>query len=145
MNINYISVDWLQTKLCSGDNVIILDCRNSFEFDKHHIKNAINFSIPTIMLRRLQCGKIDLLSTIRTAELRDRIEKNLENGSFVLYNENVLYNDNKYNNISTSCIETKNEGGNDSNANTILNVLQRRLHQDNNCLVFCLQGSYTVF
>lgn len=129
MNVNYVGSDWLQTKLCSGENeFIIVDCRNSFDYDLKHIKNAINFSIPSIMLRRLQMGKIDLLSTIRTTELRSKIEKNLENGSF------VLYNDNKYNNISsTSCTERKNEL-------TILNVLQRRLlHQD--CSVFCLQGN----
>lgn len=132
-----VSIDWLQTKLCSGENVIIVDCRNNFDYDRGHIKKAINFQIPSIMLRRLQCGKIDLLSTIRTAELRERVEKNLENGSFVLYNDN---------NISTSCIGRKNEGGNDSNnANTLLNVLQRRLHQDNNCLVFCLEGLYTCW
>lgn len=134
MNVNYVSVEWLQSKLCSGDNVIILDCRNSFDYDLKHIKNSINFSIPSIMLRRLQCGKIDLLSTIRATELRDRIEKNLENGSF------VLYNDNKYNTSTTSCIERKNEMNNDTNANTILNVLQRRLLQQNHCLVFCLEG-----
>ncbi|KAL5283116.1 DUSP6 family protein [Megaselia abdita] len=134
MNVNYVSVEWLQKKLCSGENsFIILDCRNSFDYDLKHIKNAINFSIPTILLRRLLLGKIDLLSTIRTAELRDRIEKTK---SF------VLYNDNKY--ASTSCMERKNEV-NDTNAN-MMNVLQRRLlQQDNNCLVFCLQEGFSNF
>lgn len=113
MNVN---CQWLQRKLCSEESssLIILDCRNSFDYDALHIKNAINFSIPTILLRRLQQNKIDLLSTISRRELRERIEKNLENGSF------VLYNDFKY--TSTS----KND-----NTNTILNVLFNLLEHKN--------------
>lgn len=129
MNVN---CEWLQRKLSSGDNVIILDCRNSFDYDSKHIKSAINFSVPSILLRRLQQNKIDLLSTISRRELRDKIEKNLDSASFVLYDYKC--------NTSTSCIERKNERY--ENANSILNVLKRLLEQDN-CLVFCLQGMYT--
>lgn len=56
----YIDREWLIKELLLDKNrIIILDCRSSNEFGESHVRNAVNFSIPSIMLRRLAAGKID--------------------------------------------------------------------------------------
>ncbi|XP_044726736.1 dual specificity protein phosphatase Mpk3 isoform X2 [Chrysoperla carnea] len=121
----FITKEWLLSELRSNsDKIVILDCRSSNEYGESHIRDAVNFSIPSIMLRRLAAGKIDLMSTIKCRELKKKISSAYKENLFVLYNDNV--ND-------------SNQGG-----DSILNVLLRRLSQDG-CRVVCLDGGFTDF
>lgn len=117
-----VSKEWLLAELRScGEKLIILDCRSSNEYGESHIRDAVNFSIPSIMLRRLAAGKIDLLSTIKCRELKNKISSAYKDNLFVLYNDLVDVQLNQ----------------NDST----LGVLLRRLTQDG-CRVVCLEGKF---
>ncbi|EDS45722.1 conserved hypothetical protein [Culex quinquefasciatus] len=110
----------------SHKNFIILDCRSSNEFTESHIRTAVNFSIPSIMLRRFAAGKIDITSTIKCRDLKERILSCYKESTFVLYNNSndVVINDPGYNNTTND---------------TTINVLHRKLKQDG-CRVVCLEG-----
>ncbi|XP_055600935.1 dual specificity protein phosphatase Mpk3 [Uranotaenia lowii] len=116
----------------SHKNFIILDCRSSNEFTESHIRTAVNFSIPSIMLRRFAAGKIDITSTIKCRDLKERILSCYKESTFVLYNNSndVVINDPGYNNQTTN--------------DTTINVLHRKLKQDG-CRVVCLEGGYANF
>ncbi|KAK0167217.1 hypothetical protein PV327_004646 [Microctonus hyperodae] len=87
-----IEAEWLFTELRSQngpDKLLILDCRGHSEFLDAHIRGSVPLAIPSIMLRRLAAGKVDLLATIRCLELRNRVEVFLygdddSRGTFVL-------------------------------------------------------------
>lgn len=118
----HVSRDWLYRELRSNPGrLIILDCRSSNEFGESHIRQAVNFSIPSIMLRRLAAGKIDLASTVRSRELKERIVNALKENVFVLYGDS-----------------SPPEKGNDT-----ICILSKRLAQDG-CRVVCLEGKWTV-
>lgn len=120
----FVSKEWLLAELRSCvDKLVILDCRSSNEYGESHIRDAVNFSIPSIMLRRLAAGKIDLLSTIKCRELKNKISSAYKDNLFVLYNDlcDVQLNQN----------------------DSTLGVLLRRLTQDG-CRVVCLEGKCSV-
>lgn len=79
----------------NGPNkLLILDCRAHSDFSDAHIRGSVPLAIPSIMLRRLAAGKVDLLSTIRCLDLRNRVEVFLcgdENsrGTFVLIGDST--------------------------------------------------------
>lgn len=72
---------------CSDNmkEIVILDCRSANDYATSHIKQSTNVSIPTIMLRRLKENKIDLFSTIKCIELKNRILSIDVQTLFVLY------------------------------------------------------------
>lgn len=121
--IDAVTKEWLQGELRAGTkNLIVLDCRSSNEFQEGHIRSAVNFSIPSIMLRRLAAGKIDLTSTIKCRDLKQRIQIAYSDSLFLLYNDNTDLN-----------LNTNSEA-------TTINVLRRRLKQDG-CRVVWLEGT----
>lgn len=105
-------------------NIVILDCRSSNEYGESHIRDAVNFSIPSIMLRRLAAGKIDLASTIKCRELKNKICSTYKENLFVLYND-----------LS---------GVQHYQSDSVLSVLLRRLTQDG-CRVACLEDGFPTF
>uniref|UniRef100_A0A182NPF5 Rhodanese domain-containing protein n=1 Tax=Anopheles dirus TaxID=7168 RepID=A0A182NPF5_9DIPT len=130
----------------SQKHFIILDCRSSHEYTESHIRTAVNFSIPSIMLRRFAAGKIDITSTIKCRDLKERILSCYKESTFVLYNnsnepvgdgagggggreELTLLAGGGCSGLVASA------GGND----TTINVLHRKLKQDG-CRVVCLEG-----
>ncbi|XP_053683243.1 dual specificity protein phosphatase Mpk3 [Sabethes cyaneus] len=132
-DIEIITSEQLHSELRkSHKNFIILDCRSSNEFAESHIRTAVNFSIPSIMLRRFAAGKIDITSTIKCRDLKERILSCYKESTFVLYNNSndVVINDPGYNNQTTN--------------DTTINVLHRKLKQDG-CRVVCLEGGYANF
>ncbi|XP_058457972.1 dual specificity protein phosphatase Mpk3 isoform X2 [Malaya genurostris] len=132
-DIEIITSEQLHAELRkSHKNFIILDCRSSNEFAESHIRTAVNFSIPSIMLRRFAAGKIDITSTIKCRDLKERILSCYKESTFVLYNNSndVVINDPGYNNQTTN--------------DTTINVLHRKLKQDG-CRVVCLEGGYANF
>ncbi|XP_052902744.1 dual specificity protein phosphatase Mpk3 isoform X2 [Anopheles moucheti] len=137
----------------SQKHFIILDCRSSHEYTESHIRTAVNFSIPSIMLRRFAAGKIDITSTIKCRDLKERILSCYKESTFVLYNNSnepvgdggggredlaLLTGGGCSGLISTTTATAA--GGND----TTINVLHRKLKQDG-CRVVCLEGGYANF
>uniref|UniRef100_U5EXJ8 Putative mitogen-activated protein kinase phosphatase 3 n=1 Tax=Corethrella appendiculata TaxID=1370023 RepID=U5EXJ8_9DIPT len=132
-DIELITKEQLHSELRkSHKNLIILDCRSSNEYAESHIRSSVNFSIPSIMLRRFAAGKIDITSTIKCRDLKERILSCYKESLFVLYNNcnDVIVNDPGYNN--------------QANNDTTINVLHRKLKQDG-CHVVCLEGGYADF
>lgn len=145
-----VSKEWLQSQLrAPTKSLIVLDCRSSNEYLECHIRSAVNFSIPSLILKRLSTGKIDLMSTIKCRDLKQRIQTAYTDSIFILYNE--------------ACMTTREDAqssmivaGSSSNialdqspaiqcdssmeANTI-SILHRRLKQDG-CNVYWLKGKY---
>lgn len=113
--IEFVTKEWLQAELRSAaKDLIILDCRSSNEFTEGHIRSAVNFSIPSIMLRRLAAGKIDLLSTIKSRDLKERIQSNYKISLFVLYNDSNFAHCN--NNNDSGMTSADGGGGGDDSA-----------------------------
>ncbi|KAF2885666.1 hypothetical protein ILUMI_20517 [Ignelater luminosus] len=121
----FVSKEWLLAELRSDSkSLVILDCRSSNEYGESHIRDAVNFSIPSIMLRRLAAGKIDLVSTIKCRELKNKICGSYKENLFVLYND--------------LC------GIQQHLSDSTLSVLLRRLTQDG-CRVVCLEDGFARF
>lgn len=121
---SYVSKEWLFNELLMDrSRILVFDCRSSNEYGESHIRQAVNFSVPSIMLRRLGFGKIDLVSTIRCRELKEKILNAYKNSIFVVYGEMID--------------QDRNVGSNDA-----IHVLIRRLQKDG-CQAVCLQGTTT--
>lgn len=87
-NMDTVSKEWLQSELRSPTkSLIVLDCRSYNEFQEGHIRSAVNFSIPSLILKRLATGKIDLTSTIKCRDLKARIQNAYTDSLFILYND----------------------------------------------------------
>ncbi|BFF97075.1 dual specificity protein phosphatase Mpk3 [Drosophila madeirensis] len=128
------SKEWLQAQLRSLDakELILLDCRGSHEYSESHIRGAVNLCIPSIVLRRLATGKIDLASTIKSPDLKDRIQTGYKLSLFILYNGEGV--------AGQQDVAAAGMGANDS----IINILHRRLKQDG-CRVVALQDGFSSF
>lgn len=119
-----VGCEWLATELSSSNKCLILDCRSSMDFSDCHVRDAVNFSIPTIMLRRLAAGKIDLASTVKCTDLRKQIVNAYQQSAFVLYGDECLNNRKTTSSISDTMI-----------------VLAKRMLKDG-CKVHCLNGKF---
>ncbi|KAJ0180045.1 hypothetical protein K1T71_004636 [Dendrolimus kikuchii] len=117
-----VSKEWLLAKLRSDErDTVLIDCRGSNEYTMSHIRSAVNFSIPSIMLRRLAAGKIELSSTVQCKELKARITHCRTRGIFVLYGD-----------------------GAPRDPDSVYGILLKRLKQD--CVqVVCLEGDFSEF
>lgn len=125
-----VTKDWLLQELRSNPaRLIILDCRSSNEFGESHIRHAVNFSIPSIMLRRLAAGKIDLISTIKCRDLKAKIMNAYKENLFVIYSD-------------LSVAEQRIQG-NFMPCDT-MHILTKRLQQDG-CQVMCLEDGFDAF
>lgn len=158
---DFVSKEWLQSELRSDvKDLILLDCRSSNEFSESHIRSAVNFSIPSIMMRRLAAGKIDLLSTIKSPDLKERIQNGYKISLFILYNDSNLLNcgGNGGGMVNTSTSPESGGGGGGvamefgagaaatagNGSDATINVLHRRLKQDG-CRVVTLQDGFSSF
>lgn len=130
-----VSREWLFQELRSdASRLVILDCRSSNEYGESHIRHAVNFSIPSIMLRRLAAGKIDLMSTIKCRELKAKIMNAYKENVFVVYGD-----------FSVTEHQTRTQQQSSSfTASDTLHVLAKRLVQDG-CQVACLEGKQSYF
>ncbi|XP_032510953.1 dual specificity protein phosphatase Mpk3-like [Danaus plexippus] len=117
-----VTKEWLLAKLRSDErDTILIDCRGSNEYAVSHIRSAVNFSIPSIMLRRLSAGKIELASTVQCKELKARITHCCSRGTFVLYGD-----------------------GAPRDPDSVHGILLKRLKQDG-VQVVCLEGDFCEF
>ncbi|XP_001973300.3 dual specificity protein phosphatase Mpk3 [Drosophila erecta] len=131
------SKEWLQSQLRSLDSkeIILLDCRGSHEYSESHIRGAVNLCIPSIVLRRLALGKIDLASTIKSPELKQRIQSGYKLCWFILYNGEGVPGPNQ---------EIAGAGSLSIAMDSIISILHRRLKQDG-CRVVALQDGFNNF
>ncbi|KAH8373444.1 hypothetical protein KR009_007243 [Drosophila setifemur] len=131
------SKEWLQSQLRSLDSkaMILLDCRGSHEYSESHIRGAVNLCIPSIVLRRLAAGKIDLASTIKSAELKERIQTGYKLCLFILYNGEGVAGQNP---------EIAGAGAFAVAMDSVISILHRRLKQDG-CRVVALQDGFSSF
>ena len=112
--------EWLCQELRSqerSNRLLILDCRAHLDFVEAHIRGSVPLAIPSIMLRRLAAGKVDLLSTIRCLELRSRVEIFLygdENtrGTFVLIGDSTEAGGHQGETIQVLSRRLRSSGGN---------------------------------
>ncbi|XP_049865836.1 LOW QUALITY PROTEIN: dual specificity protein phosphatase Mpk3-like [Pectinophora gossypiella] len=117
-----VSKEWLLSKLRSDErDTILIDCRGSNDYAVSHIRSAVNFSIPSIMLRRLAAGKIELASTVQCKELKARIAHCRAQGTFVLYGDDAR-----------------------PDPDSVHGILLKRLKQDG-VHVVCLEGDFAEF
>lgn len=122
--IKFVSPEWLQSELrASKSELIVLDCRSPQEYASGHVRGAANFSIPSIMLRRLAAGKIEITAAIKCGDLK--------NSLFVLYNDGGL--------PVTATAATKAATFNNCSTSDVVSVLYRRLKEDD-CRVVFLKG-----
>lgn len=128
--------EWLQSQLRSLDakDLILLDCRGSHEYSESHIRGAVNLCIPSIVLRRLANGKIDLASTVKSPELKERIQTGYKLCLFILYNGEGVPGQNQ---------EMAGAGAFAVAMDSIISILHRRLKQDG-CRVVALQGESSL-
>lgn len=123
--VEFVSQEWLQQKLRTSDckaeeELIVLDCRSPVDYASGHVRGASNFyTIPSIMLRRLAAGKIEITAAIKCKELKNSLF--------------VLYNDGQQIPVTTKAT---------FNASDVLSVLYRRLKEDQ-CRVVFLKGIIT--
>lgn len=97
MEEDLLDPEWLfrELRTQNGPNkLLILDCRAHSDFSDAHIRGSVPLAIPSIMLRRLAAGKVDLLSTIRCLDLRNRVEVFLcgdesSRGTFILIGDST--------------------------------------------------------
>lgn len=130
-----VSKEWLFQELRSDPSrLVILDCRSSNEYGESHVRHAVNFSIPSIMLRRLAAGKIDLMSTIKCRELKAKIMNAYKENVFVVYGDF---------NVTEQQTRTQQQSASFTASDT-LHVLAKRLAQDG-CQVVCLEGGFCSF
>lgn len=115
--VEFVTKEWLQSELRSASkDLILLDCRSAHDYAAGHVRTAANFSIPSIMLRRLATGKIEITAAIKCRDLRRSL--------FVLYNDGD---------------QVPVPSGGAFNVNDVVSVLYRRLKEDE-CRVVFLQG-----
>ncbi|KAH8296347.1 hypothetical protein KR054_004926 [Drosophila jambulina] len=131
--------EWLQSQLRSLDakELILLDCRGSHEYSESHIRGAVNLCIPSIVLRRLANGKIDLASTIKSPELKERIQTGYKLCLFILYNGEGVPGQNPD-------VAGAGAGAFAVAMDSIISILHRRLKQDG-CRVVALQDGFSSF
>lgn len=119
-DLDMVNKEWLQAQLRSNwKDLIILDCRSSNEYMEGHIRSAVNLSIPTIILRRLAGGKIDLMSTIKCRELKQRIQSGYNKKTFVLYCDVNLAWGNGSSEMAVSTTLNSNDGHSSNNSGTV--------------------------
>lgn len=114
-DVELVSNEWLRDELRAGcKDLIVLDCRSANDYAAGHVRGAVNFSIPSIILRRLATGKI-------TAAIKCR---DMKKSTFVLYGPQQPLG-----------------SGQQLNASDVVSVLHRRLKEkEEDCRVVFLKG-----
>jgi 3-mercaptopyruvate sulfurtransferase SseA len=67
--------------------MLILDCRSQTDYTKSHIKGAISIFLPSLMLRRLKAGKLNIGCIIQNNEAKDKFNRMWKTQTVVLYDE----------------------------------------------------------
>lgn len=82
-----IQPDSLVVDVRGAKNMLILDCRPQTDFVRSHIKGAISVFLPSLMLRRLKAGKLNLSCIIQNNEAKDKFNRSWKTHPVVLYDD----------------------------------------------------------
>ncbi|KAH9500808.1 Dual specificity protein phosphatase 6 [Bulinus truncatus] len=104
--------------------LLIIDCRSQSDYARSHVRGAINVTLPSLMLKRLKRGNLNIASVIQNNEAKERFTKNSKTASIVLYDE-----------CSTDL---------NSNPSSVINLLLKKLRQDG-CRASFLIGGFSTF
>ncbi|GFO23282.1 dual specificity protein phosphatase [Plakobranchus ocellatus] len=122
---DYLCPDRLRDEMRKSDKTLLLiDCRPQSEYSKAHVRGAINITLPSLMLKRLKRGNLNISSVIQNNEAKERFTKSSKSASVVLYDE-----------CSTDL---------NSNPSAIINLLVKKLRQDG-CRAAFLLGGFSTF
>ena len=91
-------------------SLLVLDCRSQADFTRSHIKGAVSVFLPSLMLRRLKAGKLNIGCIIQNNEAKDKFTRLSKTQPVVLYDE-------------------KAEPGS-SSPTSVINLLFKKLRQD---------------
>lgn len=106
-----------------GQSLLVIDCRPQSEYSRSHIRGAINIILPTLMLKRLKRGNLNIASVIQNNEAKERFTKNFKSATIVLYDE-----------CSTDL---------HANPSSVINLLLKKMKQDGSRTTFLLGGFST--
>lgn len=84
---NTISAKTLMEDVKGHRGMLVLDCRSQAEFSRLHVKGAISIFLPSLMLRRLKTGKLNLGCIIQNNEAKDRFNRLWKTQTIALYDE----------------------------------------------------------
>lgn len=122
---DYLCPDRLRDELKKSDkSLLLIDCRSQSEYSRAHVRGAINITLPSLMLKRLKRGNLNISSVIQNNEAKERFTKSSKSASVVLYDE-----------CSTDL---------NSNPSAVINLLVKKLRQDG-CHASFLLGGFSTF
>lgn len=84
---NTISADTLVEDVKGHRGMLILDCRSQADFSKSHIKGAVSIFLPSLMLRRLKAGKLNMSCIIQNNDAKEKFSRMWKTSTIVLYDE----------------------------------------------------------
>ena len=67
--------------------MLVLDCRSQNDYNQSHIKGAISIFLPSLMLRRLKAGKLNIGCIIQNNEAKEKFSGMWKTQTTVLYDE----------------------------------------------------------
>lgn len=107
----------------SAKSLLVIDCRSQSEFARSHIRGAINIFLPSLMLKRLKRGNLNISSVIQNNEAKEKFTKNFKSATIVLYDD-----------CSTDM---------HANPSSVINLLLKKLKGDGSATTFLLGGFST--
>jgi len=107
----------------SPKSLLVIDCRPSTEFARSHIRGAINIILPSLMLKRLKRGNLNIASVIQNNEAKEKFNKHYQTATIVLYDE-----------CSTDL---------NANPSSVISLLLKKIKQDGGRASFLLGGFST--
>lgn len=121
---DYCVPDQLRDELSkSPKSLLTIDCRSQSEFARSHIRGAINIILPSLMLKRLKRGNLNIASVIQNNESKEKFTKNFKTATIVLYDE-----------CSTDL---------NANPSSVINLLMKKMRSDG-CKASFLLGEYQL-
>ncbi|BFZ10652.1 hypothetical protein BsWGS_13691 [Bradybaena similaris] len=122
---DYCCPDRLRDEISKNSKSLqIIDCRSQSEFTRSHVRGAINITLPSLMLKRLKRGNLNICSVIQNNEAKERFSKYSKTATIVLYDE-----------CSTEL---------NANPASVINLLVKKLRQDG-CRASFLLGGFSTF
>ncbi|XP_005099471.1 dual specificity protein phosphatase 6 [Aplysia californica] len=121
---DYCCPDQLRDELSKNPkSLLLIDCRSQSEYSRSHVRGAINIILPSLMLKRLKRGNLNIASVIQNNEAKEKFTKNFKTATIVLYDE-----------CSTDL---------NVNPSSVINLLLKKMRQDGSRASFLLGGFST--
>lgn len=84
---NMISAEVIVEDVKGHRGMLILDCRPQSDFTRSHIKGAISIFLPSLMLRRLKAGKLNVGCIIQNNDAKEKFSRLWKSHTIILYDE----------------------------------------------------------